>query len=81
MTGPGVIKGAQLKFTNTNACSMGNKQEELEDTTQKANCDLVAFMETWSDCSHYWSATADSYNLFRSDRREGKKGGWHGTLC
>ena len=31
---------AQLKCLHTNACSMGNKQEELEHVAQLENCDL-----------------------------------------
>lgn len=38
---------AQLKQLYTDACSMGNKQqEELEGTAQLKNCDLIAIMET-----------------------------------
>ena len=46
-----------LKCIYTNACSMGNKQEELEVIVQQANCDLAAITETWWDCSHDWIAT------------------------
>jgi len=37
----------QLKCIYTNACSMGNKQEELEAIVQQANYDLTAINETW----------------------------------
>ena len=36
----------QLKWIYTNACSMGNKQEELEAIVQQDSYDLVAIMET-----------------------------------
>ena len=42
----------QLKCVYTNACSIGNKQEELEAIVHQANYDLVAITETWWDCSH-----------------------------
>jgi len=43
---------AQLKCVYTNACSMGNKQEELEAIIQQDGYDLVAITETWWDNSH-----------------------------
>ena len=58
----------QLKCIYTNACSMGNKQEELEATAGHANYDLVAITETWWDHSHHWSAVMDGYKLFKRDR-------------
>jgi len=64
---------AQFKCIYTNACSMGNKQEELEAIVQQDRYDLVAITETWWDDSHDWSAM-DGYKLFRRDRR-GKRGG------
>lgn len=39
--------GAHLKCLNRNACSMGNKQEELEVRTQLQSYDLIGIMETW----------------------------------
>jgi len=57
---------AQLKCTYTNAHSMGNKQK-LETIMWLANCDFVAFTETWWDHSHDWSAIMDGYKLFRRD--------------
>ena len=36
----------------TNACSMGNKQEELEAIVQQENYDVVAIVEAWWDDSH-----------------------------
>ena len=57
-----------LKCIYTNACSMGNKQEELEAIVRHANYDLVAITETWWDHSHDWSAVVDGYKLFRRDR-------------
>lgn len=35
--GLGVTRGAQLKCVYTNACSMGNKQEELEAIVRQAS--------------------------------------------
>ncbi|KAK4818853.1 hypothetical protein QYF61_020072 [Mycteria americana] len=65
---------AQLKCLYTNACSMGNKQEELEAIVHQENCDIVAITETWWDDLHKWSAAMDGYKLFRRDRR-GRRGG------
>ena len=47
MSGPGEKAMSQLKYIYTNACSMGNKQEELEAIMQRAGYDLVAITETW----------------------------------
>ncbi|KAK4807116.1 hypothetical protein QYF61_018457, partial [Mycteria americana] len=58
---------AQLKCLYTNACSMGNKQEELEATMLLESYNLVAITETWWDESHDWSAAIDGYRLFRKD--------------
>ncbi|KAK4826912.1 hypothetical protein QYF61_012504 [Mycteria americana] len=60
-------KIAQLKCIYTNACSMGNKQEELEAVVWQGNYDIVAITETWWDDSHNWSAAMDGYKLFRRD--------------
>ncbi|KAK4831897.1 hypothetical protein QYF61_020044 [Mycteria americana] len=65
---------AQLKCLYTNACSMGNKQEELEANVHQENYDMVAITETWWDDSHNWSVVMDGYNLFRRDR-QGRRGG------
>ena len=59
---------AQLKCLYTNACSMGNKPEELEATVLLERYDLVAITETWWDESHVWSVAVDGYRLFRRDR-------------
>lgn len=34
------------------ACSMGNMQEEMETVVQLENCDLIATTETWRDKFH-----------------------------
>ncbi|KAK4824952.1 hypothetical protein QYF61_021640 [Mycteria americana] len=60
---------AQLKCIYTNACSMGNKEEELEAIVHQENYDIVAIMETWWDDSHNWSAAMDGYKLFRRHRQ------------
>ncbi|KAK4827614.1 LOW QUALITY PROTEIN: hypothetical protein QYF61_019539 [Mycteria americana] len=65
---------AQLKCLYTNACSMGNKQEELEAIVYQENYDMVAITETWWGDSHNWSAAMDGYKFFRRDRR-GRRGG------
>ncbi|GAB0205340.1 hypothetical protein GRJ2_002999600 [Grus japonensis] len=57
-----------LKCVYTNACSMGNKQEELEVCVQSQGHDLIAVTETWWDSSHDWNAVMDGYVLFRRDR-------------
>ena len=62
------------KCLYTNACSMSNKQEELEATVLLESYDLVAIPETWWEESHDWSAAIDGYGLFRRDRR-GRRGG------
>ena len=65
---------AQLEYIHTNACSMDNKQEELEAIAQQENYDIVAITETWWDDSHNWSAAVDGYKIFRRER-QGKRGG------
>jgi len=63
----GVRSIAQLKCIYINACSMGNKQEELEGFVQQDSYDLVTITEAWWDDCHDWSAAMDGYKLFRSD--------------
>jgi len=70
----GVRSTAQLKCIYINACSMGNKQVELEAIVQQDSYDLVAITEKWWDDSHDWSAVMDGYKLFRRDK-QGKRGG------
>ncbi|KAK4818426.1 hypothetical protein QYF61_012960, partial [Mycteria americana] len=65
----GVKSVAQLKCIYTNACSMGNKQEELEAIVQQDSYDLVAVTEMWWDDSHDWSAAMDGCKLLRRDRQ------------
>lgn len=50
---------AQLKCINTNAHSMGNKQEDLEAMVQPENNDVVSIRETLWDESHNWSVAMD----------------------
>jgi len=64
---------AQLKCINSNACSMGNKQEELEAIVRLENCDIIGITKTWWDDSHNWIAAMNGYKLFRSDR-QGRRG-------
>jgi len=65
---------AQMKCLYTNACSMGNKQEELEAIVLLESYNLIAITETWWDESHDWNIALDGYRLFRRDRR-GRRGG------
>jgi len=58
----------QLKFLYTNACKMGNKQEELEAITLLRSYNLVAITETGWDESHGRSVAIDGYRLFRRDK-------------
>ncbi|KAK4832671.1 LOW QUALITY PROTEIN: hypothetical protein QYF61_024967 [Mycteria americana] len=64
---------AQLKCIYTDACSMGNIQEELEAIVHLENYDVIAITETWWDDSHNWSAAMEGYKLFRRDR-QGRRG-------
>ena len=66
---------AQLKCIYTNACSMGNKPDELEAIVQQDGYDLVAITEAWWDSSHDWNAVIDGYRLFRKDRPTRRGGG------
>jgi len=66
---------AQIKCVYTNACSMGNKQEELEAIVQQDSYDVVAITEMWWDNSHDWHAVMDGYRLFRKDRSTRRSGG------
>ena len=61
MPGLGVKPIAQLKCIYTNACSMGNKQEELEATVRRDSYNLVAITDTWWDDSYDRSAAMDGY--------------------
>jgi len=53
-----------LKCLHTNACSIGNKQEELEIYVQSQGHDFIAITETWWDSSHDWNVVIDGYRLF-----------------
>ncbi|PKU48359.1 rna-directed dna polymerase from mobile element jockey-like [Limosa lapponica baueri] len=70
----GVKLGAQLKCIYTRACSMGNKQDELEAMVQQDSYGIVAFTETWWDYGHSWNAVMNGYKLFRRNR-QGRRGG------
>lgn len=63
---------AQLKCIYTNACSMGNEQEELEAIVKQENYGIVAITETWWSDLHNWSAAMDGYKLFRRIGKEGE---------
>ncbi|PKU45830.1 rna-directed dna polymerase from mobile element jockey-like [Limosa lapponica baueri] len=59
---------AQLKCLYTNACGMGNKQEELEAIMPLERYDIVAITEILWDESYNWSVGIEGYKLFRRDR-------------
>lgn len=64
---------AQLKCIYTDACSIGNKQEELEIIVQQKNYHMSPSKNLVE--SHNWSAaTSDGYKLFRKVR-QGRRGG------
>ena len=52
---------AQLKCLYTNACGLGNKQEELEATVLLENYDIVVITETCWDDSLDWSVVINGY--------------------
>ena len=68
-------KEAQLRCLYTNACSMGNKQKELEAIVWSESYDTVAIMEMWWNDSHSWSAVMDDYQHFKINRQGRKSGG------
>ena len=63
----------QLKCLCTDACNVGNKQEELVSMVQLENYDLIAITETWWEESHNRNTAAEGYKLFR---REAGREGW-----
>jgi len=65
---------AQIKYFYTNACSIRNKQKELEATALLESYSLIALTETCWDESHDWIMAIDGYRLFRWDG-QGKRGG------
>jgi len=69
-TPPGkpACSSSSLKCLYTNACSMGNKQKELELHVQSQGHDLIAVTETWWDSLHDWNDVMNGYTLFRKDR-------------
>ncbi|KAJ7402312.1 mitochondrial fission process protein 1 [Pitangus sulphuratus] len=64
---------AYLNYIYTNACSMGNKQEELEAIAQQENHDIDAIMETW--WVTHTTGVLDGCKLFRRDRQRRRGGG------
>ena len=61
---------AQMRCLHTNACNMGNKQEELEATMLLESYDLIALTQTWWHEFHDWTAAINDYRLFRGTGRE-----------
>ena len=66
--------GAQCNCLYANACSMGNKQEELETCARLQGYDVTGITETWWDGSYNWSVGMEGQRLFRKDR-QGRPGG------
>lgn len=60
---------AELKCLHTNACNMGNKQEELEVIVELESYNLITITEMWRDESCDWSTVIDGYKLFMRDRQ------------
>ena len=52
ITAAATQKETQLRYLYTNACSMGNKLEELEAVVWLESYDTVAITETWWNDSH-----------------------------
>lgn len=75
-TAPGSTdnSGVYLKCLYTSACSMRNKQGELEVLASLQNYDIIGLSETWWSESHNCSAGMECYRLFRKDR-QGRQGG------
>ncbi|KAK4806215.1 hypothetical protein QYF61_001138 [Mycteria americana] len=73
---PGSMEGsgAYPKCLYTNACSMRNKQDELEALVSSQSYDVIGISEIWWNESHDWSAGMEGYRLFRRDR-QGRRGG------
>ena len=61
ITAAATQKETQLRYLYTNACSMGNKEEELEAIVCSESYDIVAVMEMWWNDSHSWSAVMEGY--------------------
>ncbi|GAB0179105.1 hypothetical protein GRJ2_000375800 [Grus japonensis] len=70
-----VSSGAKLKCLSANACSMGNKQEELEICAHLLDYDLIGITEAWWDGSYDWSVGMERYSAFRKDRQGRGRGG------
>lgn len=61
----------------TDACSMSNKQDDLEVQVFSQSYGVIGISETWWDESNDWIAGMEGYGLFRSDNQ----GGWGGVLA
>lgn len=64
-----MAKGPQLKCLHTKACSMGNKQEELETMVQLKIYDIIAIKET--DMPHNGNTAMGGYKI--SEERMGRR--------
>jgi len=67
-------KSNRLECMYTNACSLGNKQEEMELIILSESYDTIGITETWWDNSYLWRIAMGGYRLFRKDR-QGRRGG------
>jgi len=63
-----------LKSLHTNACSMGEEQEELEAAVQLESYDLIVITRSWWSGSHDRSTVFNGYKLFRIGK-EGRRDG------
>jgi len=57
-----------MKCKYPNACSTGNKQDELKICVQLQGDNLPGITEIWWDGSHYWSVSPEGQRLFRKGR-------------
>lgn len=60
----------------TDACSMSNKQDDLEVQVFSQSYGVIGISETWCDESNNWIAGMEGYGLFRNDMQ----GRWGGVL-
>ena len=65
----------QLNIFSTNARSLNNKMEELEDKVDGEEYDIVAVSETWFKEESNWRTGLEGYKVYRCDRKERRGGG------
>lgn len=66
---PGSTVGSEvyLKCLYTNARSVRNKRDELETSASSHSYDIIGFVETWWNESHYGSAGLEGLRAFSRD--------------